>query len=404
MDPSSAHILVLDDDPLMLKLLVLVLHRLGYPEVASSDNAAVTIEQLTQVGARTPDLILLDLNMPGMDGVEFIRRLVELSYGGSVILVSGENDRVMQSVERLVRAHALETLGRLAKPVQPELLEAMLTGWTPRTRHPQPKPPRSYSASALRQAIERGELTNFYQPKVDLATGRVAGVEALVRWQHPDDGLIGPDRFISVAEEHGLIGMLTRRVIGVALAQLRTWRDAGLPLKMAINISMDDLSDLRFPEFLSEQIGASQLSTQDLVLEVTESRLMRDQRAALDTLTRLHLKRFELSIDDFGTGHSSLAQLRDVPFDELKIDRSFVQGATHNDMLQVMCRSSVDLTRRLGMRSVAEGVEDLEDWHFVRDEGVTLAQGYFIGRPMPGDDLAAWIPAWTARVPDLVNS
>ncbi len=266
--------------------------------------------------------------------------------------------------------------------------------------------PRGASVCAsrtMRAAIANGELVNYYQPKVKTATGRVVGVETLVRWRHPVDGMVFPDQFISVAEAHGLIDALTRAVLAGAFTQTRLWQDAGLTLMVAVNLSMDTLASL---DFLDEIIGLAAKAgvlPQTMELEVTESRLMEDLRIPLEILTRLRLKRFRLSIDDFGTGNSSLAQLRDLPFDELKIDQSFVHGAWNNEMLLVIFDYSLGLAKQLELEVVAEGVEDQADWDFVRQRNCDIAQGYFIARPMPGADLPAWASSWQTTF-DISNS
>jgi EAL domain-containing protein (putative c-di-GMP-specific phosphodiesterase class I) len=240
---------------------------------------------------------------------------------------------------------------------------------------------------------------NHFQPQVSLATGQVVGVESLVRWLHPRDGMVYPDRFIGVAEESGLIDDLTRVVVANAFAQCRQWQNQGLNLRMAVNISMDNLKSLDFPDFVAGQALASGVAPRDIVLEVTESRLLQDLRAPLEILTRLRLKRFSLSIDDFGTGHSSMTQLRDMPFDELKIDAGFVHGAAGGCGTELaIYDASLGLARQLDMQTVAEGIEDRADWDMVRRSGCQVGQGYFIARPMPGSDVPAWIGSWQQRL------
>src|ERR1700726_2045486 len=197
MDPGTTGIVLLDDDPFMLKLLTHMLAQLGYTCVVACDSGQKALAQVRET-REVVDLIFLDINMPGMDGVEFIRRLVECQYGGSVILVSGENSRILESVERLIEAHRLIALGCLQKPVKPNELASLMSrlkaniGHRSRTRVSQ----HSYSVEQFRAAISNGELVNYYQPKVALATDEVVGMESLVRWQHPVDGLIFPDRFL----------------------------------------------------------------------------------------------------------------------------------------------------------------------------------------------------------------
>ena len=396
-NPSGIWILVLDDEPVMLEIIRSTLFKLGFTDVATCDSGRQALDRLD--GQDTdPDLILLDLNMPGMDGVEFLRKLVERRYAGSVILVSGEDEQILQSAENLVRAHRITALGHLQKPVQPDALAALISQLRPGLHSGVSGVSKAYAAKDVRRAIANRELVNYYQPKVAMATGKVVGVEALVRWRHPDDGLVFPDRFIGIAEEQGLIDYLTDVVIGDALAQARRWIDAGVALDVAVNVSMVSLLSINFPDVMSKHLAAAGVPTTNVVIEVTESRLMPELVTVLDVLTRLRMKHFRLSIDDFGTGHSSLAQLRDMPFDELKVDRSFVHGAATDDKKRAICHASLSLARQLGISVVAEGVEDQDDWQFLSGEGCDFAQGYFIARPMPGEKIQAWIEDWVARV------
>lgn len=397
VERSAVTILALDDEPFMLKLLARMLANMGFTSVTLCDNGHAALAQIDDVGAR-PNLILLDLNMPGMDGIEFVRHLVERNYSGSLILISGEDERMLQTAEKLVQAHKIQVLGHLHKPVKPEVLSALLEQWTPPAITGLTAAKKIYGADEVRVAIDSGQLVNYYQPKVAVATGEVVGVETLVRWHHPVDGVVFPDQFIGVAEAHGLINDLTRTVLTGALAQAKAWQQTGLTLRVAINISMDNLASLDFVDFVVELTTRVGVPPQGVVLEVTESRLMQDTRAPLEILTRLRLKRFRLSIDDFGTGHSSLAQLRDIPFDELKIDQGFVHRAWSNETLRAMYDASLALARQLGMEVVAEGVEDRNDWDLLQRTGCDLAQGSFISPPMPAADFPGWLEDWQERV------
>jgi EAL domain-containing protein (putative c-di-GMP-specific phosphodiesterase class I) len=397
-DSSAIRIMVLDDEPVMLELMRSMLSTLGFTNVTACDNGPGALALLDGASQDT-DLLLLDLNMPEMDGVEFLRKLVERRYAGSVILASGEDEQTLQSAETLVRAHGITAVGHLQKPIQRDALAAMVDQWRPGiVRSAIGAARKTYSADEVRRAIANRELVNYYQPKVTVATGAVVGVETLVRWRHPQDRLVFPDQFIGVAEAHGLINDLTRLVIGEALGQARRWLNAGLGLHVAVNISMDSLKSLAFPDVVAELAAAAGIPATDVVLEITESRLMTELVPVLDVLTRLRLKRFRLSIDDFGTGHSSLAQLRDIPFGELKMDRGFVHGAHGNEKKRAICEASLGLARQLGIAVVAEGVEDLDDWQFLRGAGCDFAQGYYIAKPMPGADVEAWMQDRAARV------
>ncbi|MBA3032273.1 MAG: EAL domain-containing response regulator [Gammaproteobacteria bacterium] len=394
-DKSAVRITLVDDEPFMLKLLGRILENLGFTALTSHTSGRAALDACTAAGP--PDVILLDLNMPEMDGIEFVRHLVDRRYAGSLILVSGEDERMLQAASKLVEAHQIRVLGHLHKPVQPAALARILAKWSPPVTGRQRATQTAYSADAVQAAIANGELVNYYQPKVAVDSGAVVGVETLVRWQHPFAGLIFPDEFIGVAEAHGLIDDLTHAVLAAAMAQASAWQKAGLALRVAVNLSMDNLLKLGFADSVAGLAARAGVAPAEIVLEITESRLMADLRAPLDILTRLRLKRFRLSIDDFGTGHSSLTQLRDLPFDELKIDRSFVHRAGANATLRAIFEASLGLARQLGMEVVAEGVEDQEDWDYLRQTGCDLAQGYFIGRPMPAADLPGWIETWNTR-------
>jgi EAL domain-containing protein (putative c-di-GMP-specific phosphodiesterase class I)/FixJ family two-component response regulator len=395
---QTARIVLLDDDPFMLRLLTLQLRQLGYANVIACQTGAMALQQVSDPQALV-DLIFLDINMPGMDGVEFIRQLMDRRFGGSVILVSGESDRLLESVEKLIQAHKLTALGHLQKPVKPDQLAVLIGHLKPNIGREQPEAiaKRGYGAEQLRAAIMNGELINHYQPKVALATGEIVGVESLVRWKHPADGLIFPDQFIDLAAEHGLLTALTRVVLTAAMRQAKTWRQAGYHLPVAVNVSMDDLAGLDFPDVAAALASSIGIEPSLITLEVTEGQIMRKLSTVLEVLSRLRLKRFRLAIDDFGTGHSSLAQLRDLPFDELKVDRSFVHGACIDGTRRAICNASLHMAHQLKLQVVAEGIEDRDEWELLQQMGCDVGQGYLIARPMPAMDVVGWISAWGAR-------
>ena len=247
------------------------------------------------------------------------------------------------------------------------------------------------SLAELRQAIEADQLDTYFQPKVDIKSGRVVGVEALVRWHHPERGLIRPDSFIGMAEENGLIGDLTDAVCVKALEYASRLKKTGYDLDVAINLSVDSLTNLEWPDRIFNQLEQYELDASGISFEITESRLMEHISVALDILSRLSLKRFKLSIDDFGTGYSSMEQLQRIPFTEFKIDRAFVHGAAREASARAILESSVVLAKKLNMKVVAEGVEDQQDWDLVAEIGCDQVQGYFVSRPLPFAHLVKWI-------------
>jgi EAL domain-containing protein (putative c-di-GMP-specific phosphodiesterase class I) len=238
-----------------------------------------------------------------------------------------------------------------------------------------------------------------YQPKVDPVTGRIAGAEALARWQHPEQGNIPPDIFIPLAEHSGMIRPLTLHVLETALNQCAAWRLAGHDLHVAVNLSPSSLLDTTLPDVVAALLARTGVPADRLILELTESSLMADPDGAARTLDRLNALDIRLAIDDFGTGYSSLGRLRELPIDEVKIDKSFVQrfGADHRD--RAVVRSAIQLGHALELEVVAEGVEDVETYADLIREGCNLVQGYYISRPLPADRFAAWLSEYAAPAP-----
>jgi diguanylate cyclase len=252
-------------------------------------------------------------------------------------------------------------------------------------------PARLTLVSELRRAIEERELELYYQPKADLANGAVRSVEALLRWNHPTRGLVGPDEFIPLAQQTGLIKPLTLYVLEEALSQCRAWQRAGMTLGVAVNLSVRNLLDADFPDQVKHLLGKQRVDPSLLELEITESTMLSDPVRTKRVLDKLSAMGVSLSIDDFGTGYSSLAYLSQLPVNEIKIDRSFVMNMSESDNDAVIVRSTIDLARNLGLHVVAEGVETEQAWDHLSELGCTLAQGYYLSRPVPAAELTEWL-------------
>jgi diguanylate cyclase (GGDEF)-like protein/PAS domain S-box-containing protein len=255
-------------------------------------------------------------------------------------------------------------------------------------------PARLTLVGELRRGIERRELTLHYQPKATLVNGTVDSVEALVRWNHPSRGMIPPDNFIPLAQQTSLIKPLTLYVIDEALSQCRAWQSEGIKLSIAVNLSFRNLLDLEFPNHVGELLDKWRVDPALLELEITESTMLTDPARTKLVLDKLASMGLSLSIDDFGTGYSSLAYLSRLPVSEIKIDRSFVINMETRENDAVIVRSTIDLARNLGLQVVAEGVETERAWETLNTLGCTQAQGYYLSRPLPADQLAAWIKEW----------
>ncbi|MDT4937313.1 MAG: hypothetical protein QOG80_984, partial [Pseudonocardiales bacterium] len=247
----------------------------------------------------------------------------------------------------------------------------------------------------LRSVIDREGLQLHYQPKVDMATGRVLGVEALVRWPHPVEGMIPPDEFVPIAERTGLIGPMTDFVLRTALTDCRHWHDAGHHLSVAVNLSARSLLDADLVDDIARALTVSSVDPSKLTLEITETSVMSDAEYAMRVLNRLSAMGLTLAIDDFGTGYSSLSYLKRLPVNEVKIDKSFVLNMQEDENDAVIVRSIIDLARNLGLRVVAEGVETTDAWDALRGMGCDIAQGYYISRPLPAEQFGAWLETVT---------
>ncbi|HEX4018038.1 MAG TPA: EAL domain-containing protein [Frankiaceae bacterium] len=252
--------------------------------------------------------------------------------------------------------------------------------------------------SELRAALaDPGQFVLHYQPKLDMKTGKLSGFEALVRWQHPERGLLVPDEFIPDAERTGMIRTLTDLVLSEAVRQVNVWKQAGVKLPVAVNLSTRCLLDPQFPDDVGALLDAHGVAGSELVLEITESAIMADPERAHEILSRLVALGVGISIDDFGTGYSSMAHLKRLPIDQIKIDKSFVIDLVDNPNDAAIVRSMVDLARGLGLGVVAEGVETAETWNHLQDLGCTSAQGFYLSRPLPADDVLPWVATYRAR-------
>ena len=392
---SPARVLVVDDDAACGRTLSTLLRRLGASEVVTAENANQALER---IDAGSFDLICCDLNMPGRDGVETMRLFAERRVKSPLVIISGADPKVLKAAEALGKSRGLAIAGVLQKPFGIAELEAALarvaTLAKPRSKRPVPK----VSAEELQTAIERDQLLLHYQPQLDLHSGQLHGTEALVRWQHPERGLLMPDAFISLAESSGLIAPLTDWVVKEAIRQGAAWQRAGLDIGASVNLSAQTLRELDLPDRMTEIAVSAGLAPDRVTLEITESKLADDLDSLLDITTRLRLKGFLLAIDDFGTGFSSLTQLRRLPFTELKLDRTFVSGATSDADARSLLESSVQLAKRLRLKTVAEGIETEEEWNLLVWMGVDYGQGYYMARPMPGEKLAPWYATWQSKV------
>ncbi len=339
-------------------------------------------------------IIILDLNMPKMDGIEVIRELSKSNCRASLILMSGYDVSVLHSAEKLANAHKLEVMTSIMKPIKlDQLLDVLVSHRSTLTNTKSVKEGNGYipTATDLLTGIESDQLILNFQPQIDIQTGELIGAEALVRWQHPEHGLLFPDSFIGLAEKSDLMGPLTSKVLDMAIGRISLQQKQGCKIPLSVNVSSNNISSLELPEELKNKIQIHQLDPSLLTIEITESALMGELVTSLDILTRLRMKGFALSIDDFGTGFSSLSQLHKVPFSELKVDKSFVMEMDVDNEAKSIVKTCVMLGHELNMRVVAEGVESEATLTMLKNMGCDIAQGYHLSRPLSEDDFQEWI-------------
>jgi EAL domain-containing protein (putative c-di-GMP-specific phosphodiesterase class I)/ActR/RegA family two-component response regulator len=383
---TNKSLYVLDDDEQYAQLLSELAKNAGWTAIAETDPVLFLSHDLSKINVLT-----LDLNMPGMDGIEVIREIAERKCNLKLILVSGFDARVLHSAQQLAEAHNIKVVASLTKPVSiNEFIKVLdtLEKETPSYKSSSVK--NSVTAKELENAIKNDELILYYQPQIDIKTNKLSGVEALVRWNHPERGIIFPDQFIYLAEENNLIGDLTESMIYLAVKQNKKWHDIGFDTVISVNVSIAYITSLNLPEKLIKLLDQYDVNAKNIMLELTESAVMGELTTSLDVLNRLRMKGFSLSIDDFGTGYSSLSHLYQAPFTELKIDQGFVMHILEDAEAMVIVKICIMLGQMLGMSIVAEGVETEAIYDKLEEMGCDIAQGYFLSRPIPADQLYQW--------------
>jgi len=389
----NKRLLILDDESAVAQTMEVVARRSGFEARCCVDPAAFFAE----VERWQPSHVVVDLVMPTMDGIEVIRALANRGCAAWLIVTSGMGAKMLESARRVATQRGLNFLGLLPKPFAPKDLRELLERPPAEdSLHSQQSMWVAYTEDditpeVLEQAIASEQFELHYQPRLQLSTSQLTGFEALVRWQHPELGPIRPGRFIPLAEACGLIGALSDWVFSAGLRWLASL-PASNTASLSLNLSPSALQDLSLADGLSAQCAELGLSPQRVTLELTESSAVRNFGDALDILTRLRIKGFQLSIDDFGTGYASMVQLSRLPFTELKVDKSFVMSMVASSESRDIVAASLDLGQKLGLTTVAEGVENTGTLQLLKALGCDQVQGYLLARPMPGDAARSWTP------------
>ena len=328
--------------------------------------------------------------MPGMDGMEFIRHLGETRAKVSMIIASAVDCSVLASVETMTRAYGISVLGAIEKPVTPSKLKGLIDRYDRVRGNDGNAVTVAFTLEEIVEGLKNNEFEPFYQPKVELATGRVKGAEALARWRHPQHGIVAPHAFITPLEDGGLINELMWSMLSKSAKLCAMWRASGADVTVSVNVSFKSLIDVDLADRVTELVRSQNVEPRHMILEVTESAAATDVGKALENLARLRMKGFGLSIDDYGTGYSSMQQLTRIAFTELKVDQSFVTNAAKHQSSRIVLESSLEMAKKLGIAAVAEGVETQVDWDLLVGFGCDLAQGYFVAKPMEAEALLGW--------------
>ncbi len=394
MDIGHLHFLVAEADPSQRLTLVELLGSLGASQVTEVPDGHTALRCFQDSFTPTVNVAIIDLALPGMDGLELIRQLAAMNCRARLIVVGSQPSNLMFSVETMAQAYGFELLGAISKPVSAVRLQALLENYVPpRLASSETKGP-SFTFSDVGIGMQAGQFEPFFQPKIELETGQVKGLEAFARWRHPEHGMLGPGSFIDALEQNNRIDFLDWSMIEKSVKACRRFHDQGTPISISINLAPETLAHPAFMQQISACVGRHRVMPDYITFEMPESSVLTTDPSFVERLVRLRMAGYGLAIDDYGTGRSNLQLLARIPFSELKIDRSFVDGASKKRALGTVLRSCLGLARSLDRMSVAVGVETKQDWDFLQGLGCTYAQGYHIASPMEADAFPGWLEDW----------
>ncbi len=395
MEIASLHFLVAEGEPVQRELMVGMLRHLGAQHVTTASDGLSAL-RLLEIGLKPPvNIALMDLSLPGMDGLEVIRRLAEIGSQVGIIVLAAQSADVLFSVETMAEAYGVNMLGSSAKPLTSTRLQELIANYSEPAAEPEPEPQHpEFSFAEVGRGLQAREFDPFFQPKIELETGAVKGLEMFARWRHPQHGVLGPAAFVPVLESVRRIDFLDWSMIEKSVAACRILHDQDIPISFSINVDPTTLAHPQFIAQITACLERHRILADYITFEITESAVLTTNPHFLERLLRLRMMGFGLAIDDYGTGRSNLQLLAAIPFSELKIDRSFVDGASRKRAISTVLKSYLGLARSLSRRACAVGVETKQDWDFLQDLGCAYAQGYYIASPMPVDDIPAWLDDW----------
>ncbi len=386
--------IVVDDSESIRSVMKASLNELDITDLTCCENGSTALSLIQQ--DPTPyDLIFVDLNMPEMDGMALIRHLGEAHFNGAVVIASEMESRVINLASDIAKQNHIHLIGNLKKPIHLDKLKSILERY--QVFHQRLVPAsKQLSCDEIRQAISEHRLMPYYQPQINIKNQKIHSIEVLARIDSKGKGqTILPESFIPVAENHKLIDIVTDKLLETALSEFKELQEqVGYTFLLAFNLSAIQLEDLSIPDRLSALLEKFSIKPSQIIVEVTEEYALESDRQ-LETLNRLRIKGYGVALDDFGTGFTNIKQLLNLPFSEIKIDRSLVSGIASDHFSQVIVNSMIDLTSKMGVTLVAEGIESMAELeYFEKFKALILLQGYIFTKPKPKNELIRWHHGW----------
>lgn len=382
-------VLLVDDDPTQLIILHAYFAGLGCRDIIEAGSAQAALKLIAEHGSSI-NLLVTDLMMPDMDGIEMLRYLKECSFHGAIAIISSLDQSLRDSAYKLGKMHHLNIIGTCHKPLNKLALDEIFHQTNLVSSQQSTKNQKIITSDEVFDGFEKGQFIPYYQPKVEVLSGRIVGVEALARWDHPSRGLVSPAKFMPVIEANNLTNSLTFIMFEQAFGDLKKWGAMNIPVKVAVNVTATEIADLGFPDKVHSLIRKFGVEARKIIIEITENEVLAFNSISLEVLSRLRMLSIDIAIDDFGTGYSNLQTLKEFPYTELKIDQAFIRGMTKDSFSQETVRVAATLGRQLNMRLLAEGIETQEEWNFVKQRGIDEVQGFLIAKPMAEKDFVAF--------------
>ena len=394
MNIAHLHFLVAEGDTVQRKALVAMLGHLGASRITEAADGHTALRYFQDGFTPSIDIAFIDLELPGMDGLELMRSLAGMSSKTRLAITGNCSSDVMFSVETLAQSQGLDLLGTAIHPHSPQKVQGLLAHYVPPVSTSARKPVRKFSFAEIGAGLQARQFEPFFQPKIELATGQVKGLEVFARWRHPEHGVLGPEAFIDALEQANRVDFLDWAMLEKAVEYCRYFQDRGLPTPISINLDPATIANPAFIQQILTCVQRHGVLPGYVTFEMTEASVLFTDAAFLERLVRLRMLGFGLAIDDYGTARSNLQLLARVPFTELKIDRSFVDGASKSRPIGTVLASCLGLARSLDRAAVAVGVETKQDWDLLQGLGCTFAQGYHIAKPMEAQAFTGWLDDW----------